>query len=114
MRGKIDTILKVFVMVFTMLMGVFFTYAFIWFLFDLPATKWAIVMLFGLAALSLLGFIFWIKEDGNEDEETEVVCCKDCKYWHDFDGFKNCRSINGLDAAGAEDFCSNGVRKDNV
>ena len=44
---------------------------------------------------------------------AEVVRCKDCKYWHDFDGFMNCRSINGLDTAWADDFCSNGVRKDN-
>ena len=41
------------------------------------------------------------------------VRCKDCKYWCKFDGFGNCCSINGLDAAREEDFCSYGVRKEN-
>lgn len=78
MKGKIDTVLKVFVMVFTMLMGVFFTYAFVWFLLELPVETWAIVLLFALAALTMVGFVFWIK--GN-DEEDSVVYCEDCKHY---------------------------------
>ncbi len=76
MKGKIDTVLKVFVMVFTMLMGVFFTYAFIWFLLELPAEKWAIVLLFALAALSMVGFIFWIKGDEEACEDDDCSQCE--------------------------------------
>lgn len=76
MKGKIDTVLKVFVMVFTMLMGVFFTYAFIWFLLELPAEKWAIVLLFALAALSMVGFIFWIKDDEEACEDDDCSQCE--------------------------------------
>lgn len=107
MKGKIDTALKVFVMVFTMLMGVFFTYAFVWFLLDLPAETWAIVLLFLLAVLSMLGFIFWIKHD----DEDELVYCEECKHWKSFDGHRNCVSTHGLDAARADDYCSHGERR---
>lgn len=107
MKGKIDTALKVFVMVFTMLMGVFFTYAFVWFLFDLPAETWAIVLLFLLAVLSMIGFIFWIKHD----DEDEVIYCAECKHWQGHGRFKNCISTYGLDAARADDYCSHGERR---
>ena len=46
-------------------------------------------------------------------DAVEVVRCKDCEYWKEFDGFKNCRNINGLDAAWADSFCSYGERKQN-
>ena len=108
MKGKINTALKVFVMVFSMLMGVFFTYAFIWFLLDLPAEEWAIILLFALSSLSMVGFVFWIKDD---DAESAVVHCDECKHWKDFDGHRNCVSTHGLDAAMADDYCSHGERR---
>lgn len=42
---------------------------------------------------------------------TIPVKCKECKYWKDFNGLKNCVHLNGLDAAGAEDYCSYGLRR---
>ena len=49
-----------------------------------------------------------------DNDVVPVVRCKDCKYWKDFNGLKNCVHLNGLDAACADDYCSSGSRKETI
>ena len=62
MKNKINNFMKLFVLVFTMTMGFFFTYAFVWFAFDLPVTKWVTLLFFALAASSMFGYYMWVRE----------------------------------------------------
>lgn len=50
-------------------------------------------------------------EDAPDADVVELVCCKDCKYWHgkDYDGV--CFRC-GLATRYANEFCSRGERKD--
>lgn len=52
-----------------MAFGFLFTYAFIWFSFDLPVTNWAGVLLVALAILTVYGFYKWLCMD---EKKTEV------------------------------------------
>ena len=64
MKEKISAFLeylKFFIMVFTMTLGFFITYAFVLVATDLPVGDWTFVILMVLSILSEVGFIMWCK-----------------------------------------------------
>jgi hypothetical protein len=63
MNDKIIDFIKFFLLLFTMVMGFFFIYAFVWFAIGLPITQWTTVLLIALAMLSVYGYYRWIEED---------------------------------------------------
>lgn len=42
-----------------------------------------------------------------------VVRCKDCKHWHEFGEFYDCKLVRGLTDTSQNDYCSYGERRDN-
>lgn len=65
MKEKITALLnwlKVFVLLFSMTMGFYFIYAFIWYIVGLPLTNWALWLLVGIAGLTEYGYYRWIRE----------------------------------------------------
>ena len=44
---------------------------------------------------------------------VEVVRCKDCKHYHDFETHFDCNHVCGMDDVQPTDFCSYGERRDN-
>lgn len=69
MKDKIVDFLKVFLLMFSMVMGFFFIYAFAWFALDLPVTQWAMLLLLALALLSEYGYYRWIRVEAHEETE---------------------------------------------
>ena len=69
MKNKISDLLRLFIFVFIMTMGFFFTYAFIWFAMDLPIVLWSVALLVAITVLTEYGFYKWICK---EDKSTEV------------------------------------------
>ena len=43
---------------------------------------------------------------------VRVVRCKDCKWYHDFGTYWDCRNTCGMDCVQPDDFCSYGKQKD--
>lgn len=62
MKNKIDNFMRLLVMIFTMVVGFFTTYALVWIAVGLPQTNWAMYLLCALAGLSMLGYILWVRE----------------------------------------------------
>ena len=60
MKTKIITGVKIRLLVFMTSFGFLFAYCFVWFLMDLPATKWAGLLLAILSGLSSSGLFYWI------------------------------------------------------
>ena len=60
MKEKIDSFMRLFVLCFAMIMGLFFTYAIVWVAIGLPLTSWAFALLIALALLSEFGYIKWV------------------------------------------------------
>ena len=54
-------ILKLFILLFSMIMGFFLTYALIWFAVGLPQTDWALLLLLAVACLTEYGYYRWIR-----------------------------------------------------
>lgn len=52
--------LKFFIMILSMTTGFFLSYAFVWFCFDLPETRWALTLLFLLGAATTYGWVEWV------------------------------------------------------
>lgn len=44
-------------------------------------------------------------------DAVEVVRCKDCFWWHDFETHMDCRNPFGIDLPEPDDFCSFGERR---
>ena len=56
-------------------------------------------------------------QKGYTDRDSEIVRCKDCKYWHQSlipgqEKFGDCGQANGLTVKWEGWFCADGVRKD--
>lgn len=66
MRKRIKEITQLCTIVLSSYNGFFFSYSFIWFRFNLPATWWAMLILSLLALASLYGLYKWI--DNNQFE----------------------------------------------
>ncbi len=61
-KDKLIDVLQVFILLFSVLMGFFFIYAFVWFVLDLPVTHWVMVLLVGLAGLTEFGYFWWVRK----------------------------------------------------
>lgn len=46
------------------------------------------------------------------EDVVEVVRCKDCKHYHEFEEYWDCRLSRGLSDVYPNDFCSYGERKE--
>lgn len=44
-------------------------------------------------------------------DAVEVVRCKDCKHYHDFETHFDCNHVCGMDSVQPNDFCSCGERR---
>lgn len=62
MKDNIINFLKVFLLVFSMTMGFYLIYAYIWFIVGLPLTNWAMWLLSAVAGLTEYGYYRWIRE----------------------------------------------------
>ena len=49
--------------------------------------------------------------DITDADAVEVVRCKDCKHYHDFDSHFDCKHGFGMDYVKPTDFCSYGERR---
>lgn len=62
MRDNIINFLKLFVLLFSMTMGFYLIYAFIWFIVGLPLTNLALWLLLAVAGLTEYGYYRWVRE----------------------------------------------------
>lgn len=60
MKDKIINALKFFVLVFSMVMGIYFTYGIVWLTIGLPLKNYCAWILFALSGLSTWGYIKWL------------------------------------------------------
>jgi len=54
-------------------------------------------------------------QKGYADRDSEIVRCKDCKWWHESktnNGFGDCGQANGIALKSSDWFCADGERKD--
>lgn len=66
MKKRIKETIQLLILALSCYNGLFFSYAFVWFCFDLPATWWAMLGLSLLAVASLHGLYKWI--DSNKPD----------------------------------------------
>ena len=62
MKNKIIFFLKLFVLIFPMVQGFFYTFALAWFAVGLQLTAWVIIALYALACLAVYGVYRWLSE----------------------------------------------------
>lgn len=55
--------------------------------------------------------IFTALENAPAVDAVEVVRCKDCKHYHDFETHFDCNHICGMDYVQPNDFCSYGEKR---
>ena len=54
---------------------------------------------------------YYAVHDAPTVDAMEVVRCKDCFWWHDFETHMDCRNPFGIDLPEPDDFCSRGERR---
>ena len=62
MKEKIEGYLKFAVLIYAMFMGFFSTYSLVWVGLELPLEWWSSVVVIALSALSVWGYIEWLKK----------------------------------------------------
>ena len=62
MKEKINDFLKGAVLLFTMTMGFFFVYAYVWFAVGLPKTNWALLLCLAIAFATDYGYYRWLRD----------------------------------------------------
>ena len=60
-KGEITNGIQFFIMMYTMVMGFWFSYMLMWVKVGLPQDWWAFVITMVIAFLSLYGFMQWIR-----------------------------------------------------
>ena len=63
-------------------------------------------------AYHLTNYATLILREAPTVDAVEVVRCKDCKHYHDFETHFDCNHICGMDYVQPNDFCSYGERKE--
>lgn len=62
-KNSIKIIVQFFIILYTMSVGFWFTYLFIWAALGLPLVWWSVLITVALAVLSMVGFYRWITAD---------------------------------------------------
>lgn len=67
-KKEIISGIQIFIMIYTMINGFWFSYLMIWFKCGLPQAWWALPITLAIALLSVFGLSLWIGKEGADNE----------------------------------------------